>query len=222
MKRQDSNAPLYKVIGVVKEYGGRPVLHVDRLAIEKKCILGLVGPNGSGKSTLLRILAFLEETTQGTVFFEGRPCTPRHDNVRKRVTLLCQEPYLLKRSVMANVAYGLRVRGETRIAEKVDKALDMVGLAPEIFARRPWDALSAGEAQRVALATRLVVCPRVLLLDEPTTSLDVESAERIKEASIGARRDWGATLIIASHDTVWLESICDDIIGLVDGRLKKA
>ncbi|MBW2108560.1 MAG: energy-coupling factor ABC transporter ATP-binding protein [Deltaproteobacteria bacterium] len=212
-------ADLFRLEQVRQCYGGRTVLEVDSLTICRHAIIGLAGPNGGGKSTLLRVLAFIEDPATGIVIFEGRPCSTRHGDVRKKVTLLAQEPYLLDRSVHANVAYGLSVRGDTNVGEKVRGALDMVGLCPARFAKRACHELSGGEAQRVALAARLVLRPRVLLLDEPTASLDAESAQRIKAASMAARRDWGATLVIASHDMAWLKSVCDQILYMQGGRI---
>lgn len=220
MAQDTSKEPLlYRLEDIIQKYGGRAVLGIDSLAIASKSIIGLVGHNGSGKSTLLRILAFLEAPAQGKVFFQGKACCTRQDWVRRKVTLLPQEPYLLKRSVEANVAYGLRVRGEDNRPDKAREVLDMVGLCPEDFVRRSWHELSGGEAQRVALAARLILKPQVLLLDEPTTSLDAESTRRIKEASLAARTHWDTTLVVASHDMAWLESICDKIITLEGGRL---
>jgi tungstate transport system ATP-binding protein len=216
---QGKNSHLFRLEGVEQQYGGRTVLRVESLTIAENSIIGLTGHNGSGKSTLLRILAFLEDPSEGRVFFRGKPCFARHDAIRKKVTLLPQEPYLLKRSVGANVAYGLRVRGETDASLKIAEALDMVGLPAERFAKRSWHELSGGEAQRVVLATRLVLRPAVLLLDEPTTSLDAESTHLIKKASIAARRDWNTTLVIACHDMPWLESVCDSILVLDNGRV---
>ena len=126
----------------------------------------------------------------------------------------------MKRSVFNNVAYGLKLRGNGRkIATKVDEALTLVGLPGQVFARRPWYALSGGEAQRVALAARLALKPSVLLLDEPTASVDAASAQLIKEASLRARSQWDATLIVASHDWQWLYEICDEIWHLFKGKI---
>jgi tungstate transport system ATP-binding protein len=85
--------------------------------------------------------------------------------------------------------------------------------------RRQWYELSGGEAQRVALAARLALQPRVLLLDEPTASVDAASVQRIKEAVTRARRRWGTTLVIASHDWQWLYEICDQVLHMFDGRV---
>jgi tungstate transport system ATP-binding protein len=216
------NAPLYSLRGVRQAYNGRPVLDLAELDIPERSILGLAGPNGSGKSTLMRILAFLEDPAAGTVAYAGRPAGTRDAALRREATLLTQEPYLLKRSVLGNVAYGLRLRGEDsreRAEAAAREALDMVGLAPGRFARRSWRELSGGEAQRVALAARLALKPRVLLLDEPTNNLDQESATRIKDAALAARDAWGATLVVVSHDLSWLTTVADRMVVLADGRI---
>jgi tungstate transport system ATP-binding protein len=222
MTERKDNTALYALKDLSQAYNGRTVLNIDHLAIPRRSIIGLTGPNGSGKSTLLRILAFLEDPVSGKVIFEGKPCSCRHHGIRRKVTLLTQEPYLLKRSVNANVAYGLKVRGKRNTMERVAQALKLVGLSPERFGQRSWHELSGGEAQRVALASRLILRPEVLLLDEPTGNLDAESTKQIKEAALAARRDWGATLVIANHDMNWLQSVCDKILILSDGLLTGA
>lgn len=213
---------MYELTDVRQRYGARDALHIDALSVAPRSIVGVAGPNGSGKSTLLRILAFLERPVSGAVRFDGADVTQAHNGVRRRVTLLTQEPYLLKRSVAGNVGYGLKVRGEALDEGRIAEALHMVGLAPESFARRPWRELSGGEAQRVALAARLILRPRVLLLDEPTASLDEESAERIKAAAKAAREEWGATVVIVSHDMDWLTSVSDTIVRMREGRLVRS
>jgi tungstate transport system ATP-binding protein len=126
----------------------------------------------------------------------------------------------MKRSVMRNVAYGLKIRGITAdVTTRVYEALALVGLPGERYARRPWYALSGGEAQRVALAARLVLKPQVLVLDEPTASVDAASAQLIKEASWKAREKLGTTLIIASHDWQWINEICDQVLHMHKGRI---
>ncbi|MGE4299704.1 MAG: energy-coupling factor ABC transporter ATP-binding protein [Desulfovibrionaceae bacterium] len=209
----------YELAGVSQWYEGREVLRIDRLEIQERAILGLVGPNGSGKSTLLRILAFLEAPVAGEVRYKGKAASVADAALRREITLLTQEPYLLKRSVSDNVAYGLRVRGRTRSNGLVADALALVGLDPIRYGQRPWYALSGGEAQRVALAARLVLRPQVLLLDEPTANLDRESTARIREAALAAREQWGATLVLVSHDMTWLESMADSAVRMEDGCL---
>lgn len=214
------NAPLISLESVRQVYNGRIVLSIDKLDIGKGDIIGLAGPNGSGKSTLLKILAFLNVPREGTVSFMGAPTSVNPGAVHRQVTLLVQEPYLLKRSVHANVAYGLRVRKKSDITTKVHNALVEVGLDPEKFSSRQWFELSGGEAQRVALAARLVLKPKVLLMDEPTASLDTKSSRLIREAALRARKRNGTTLVIASHDLNWLTEVSDMTIHLEDGIIQ--
>lgn len=211
--------PIYRIDDLVHCYHRQPVLTIDHLEIEPASITGLVGPNGSGKSTLLKLMAFVSRPTSGLIRFDGKPAAPFDESVRSQVTLLTQDPYLMKRSVFRNIAYGLKVRGDSRNwTQPVQDALAQVGLDPDTFWRRQWDELSGGEAQRVALAARLVLQPRVLLLDEPTASVDAASSELIRSASLQARSEWGTTLVIASHDREWLYDVCDEVIHLFKGR----
>jgi len=213
-------APLITLENVRQRYSGRTVLEIDHLEFAEGSITGLAGPNGSGKSTLLRMLAFLDSPAQGTISFLGRPVLAR-SAVNRQVTLLVQEPYLLKRTVFANVAYGLRIRSKNDIPAKVARALEIVGLDPAVFAKRQWFELSGGEVQRVALAARLALKPKLLLMDEPTASLDAKSAELIHNAALSARDEYGASLVIASHDMAWLEAVTDHIHHLENGRLAR-
>lgn len=209
--------PLYELEDIRRSYGDRLALDIPRATIERGVLLGVSGPNGSGKSTLLRLLAMLEPPDEGVLRFDG---VAVGDGVaqRRQVTLLLQEPYLLSRSVAENVGYGLAVRGISDPA-RVQDALRAVGLDPDVFASRRRDELSGGEAQRVALAARLAIAPRVLLMDEPTASVDEESAARIGEAARAAR-DRGTTVIVVSHDREWLDALVDGHLRLRGGRLQ--
>lgn len=213
---------IYQVQDVDHFYGDKQVISIDDLAIAPASIVGLIGPNGSGKSTLLKLLGFLEEPTYGSILFKGEKKSSFSNGIRFKITLMTQDPYLLHRSVFNNVAYGLKIRRDTKdIRSRVREALNLVGLDPENFVSRKWYELSGGEAQRVALAARLVLKPEVLLLDEPTASVDAESAHLIKKASLQAREEWGATLVVATHDWQWLYEMCDSVLHLLYGRLFK-
>jgi tungstate transport system ATP-binding protein len=221
MKRETRTVPhpIYRIENLIHHYNGQPVLEIDGLAIAPTSIMGLVGPNGSGKSTLLKLMAFIFRPTEGRILFDGVPALPFDESVRFQVTLLTQDPYLMKRTVFKNIAYGLQVRGHREDwTRPVHEALAMVGLDPDTFARRQWDELSGGEAQRVALAARLALKPRVLLMDEPTASVDAASSELIRTAALRARSEWGTTLVIASHDREWLYDVCDEVNHLFKGK----
>lgn len=213
---------LYRLRGVEAAYEGENVLHVPELDIARGGSLGLFGHNGSGKSTLLKVLGFLLAPRSGELFFEGRAVDAAAMRqgclLRRRAVLLGQDTCLLKRSVAANVAYGLKLRGQAADEARLARALEQVGLDFAAYGRRSWRRLSGGEARRVALAARLALDPAALLLDEPTTGLDRASTEHVKRAVLAAREK-GAALVIASHDLAWLTSCADTVLTLEDGRI---
>jgi len=213
---------IYRIRDIDHYYGDKQVLAIEDVAVPAASITGIIGPNGSGKSTLLRLMGFLEKPTYGTMFFQGEKVASLSENIRLRVALLPQEPYLMRRTVFDNVAYGLKIRHDTSdLRGRVNVALNQVGLDPDKFTRRKWSSLSGGEAQRVALAARLILKPEVLLLDEPTASVDAHSAPLIRKASLKARDDWGTTLVVATHDWQWLFETCDTVLHLLHGRVFK-
>ena len=199
---------IYSLRNVIHSYGAHQTLLIEVLDIRRGTVVELKGPNGSGKSTLLKVLAFLEPFS-GELLFDDRAARGREKELRLEATLLLQAPYLLRRSVYENIAYGLKLRSRPReeIGERVVDSLERVGLKPDDFARRPWFRLSGGEAQRVALAARLALHPRVLLLDEPTANVDEASAAMIREAVYRSARDAGTTVVIATHDTDWMRDV---------------
>ena len=210
---------LYKLQNIKQYYDGKKVLNIDNLTLEDNQIIGLFGPNGSGKSTLLSILSFINKPTSGEVSFNGIENNKLSLAVRHSIVILPQNPYLLKRSVYDNITYGLKLRKEIdNLDEKVEEALTLVGLDSS-FSSRKWSALSGGEAQRVALAARLILKPKVLLLDEPTSGVDTNSAQLIKEAILQAKQKYNTTILISSHDHNWLNHICDNRIALFQGEL---
>ena len=186
---------LYEGRDLVQMYGGRIALNLPLLEVEKGETLALTGPNGCGKSTLLRLLAFLERPAAGTLRYTGKAAS------RQEVTLLLQEPYLLRMSVFNNVVLGLRLRHDAAQARSAyEQCMRAVGFdSPWDFAQRGPVELSGGERQRVALASRLALRPAVLLLDEPTANVDATSALAVVSA-IEACRNKGVTVICATHD----------------------
>ena len=212
--------PLYEIENLVCAYGEDPVLHIDRLDIFPDGPTAFVGHNGSGKSTLLKALAFLLKPAAGTIRFLGNSTEEREGELRREVTLLLQEPYLLRRSVFENVAYGLRARGDTdRLAERVAEALEMVGLSPD-FGTREWFRLSGGESRRVALASRLALRTKVLLLDEPTANVDEENTLLMARVIGEAWEKWGTVSLIASHDIQWLDGVCGRRVTMRRGKIE--
>ena len=210
--------PLYELAHVQKAYNSRVVLDVDDLAIGRGEVLALVGPSGSGKSTLLRLLNFLEPPTGGVLTFDGRAAgddLPLSE--RRRVTAVFQRPALLRRSVAANIGYGLGLRGGKLPPEELAAWLDRLGLTP--LARQPAQRLSAGESQRVAMARALVVRPDVLLLDEPTANLDPYNVSLIERLVAEEQRATGMTVVWVTHDIFQARRAADRVAFLLAGRL---
>ncbi len=172
--------------------------------------VALVGANGCGKSTLLRLMHGLIAPSEGTV---------RHQ-VGVQQAMLFQRPYLMRLSVLNNVALGLWLRG-TPWAQARDKALhalQRVGM--DALVQRPARKLSGGQQQRVALARAWALSPQVLLLDEPTASLDPH-AKREVEALIGdlARQGSGMTVLFASHNLGQVKRLATRVVYLEHGRV---
>ncbi len=210
---------LYELNNIEKHYDGRKVLSINRLTLEENQIVGFFGPNGSGKSTLFSLLSFVDKQTYGDISFNGTCNKSLDNNTKQSVVMVPQNPYLLKRTVFENVSYGLKLRGEKdNLKDKVLEALALVGLDSS-FMDRKWSQLSGGEGQRVALAARLILKPKVLILDEPTTGVDTNSAQLIKEAILSAKQKYNTTIFISSHDHNWLNHICDKRVALFGGEL---
>ncbi len=211
--------PLYHLREVTVRYGARTVLSIDDLAIQRGEVLAVVGPSGAGKSTLLRLLNFLQPPTTGEVSFDGIPFSATKAaplTVRRRVTTVFQHPVLLKRSVEANVAYGLRLRGERNSSDLVRATLADVGLAN--LAHQPARTLSGGEAQRVALARAMVLRPDALLLDEPTANLDPYNVALIEQIVAQLNRDHGTTIVLVTHNIFQARRLGQRVLFLLDGR----
>ncbi len=212
---------IYKLHNLTQIYNSRAVLQVEHLEIYEGEILALVGPSGAGKSTLLRQLNFLEQPTGGYLTFENNPLNGSIPplEIRRRVTTVFQNPVLLNRSVAANVAYGLHVRGQNKkmIEQAVVEALERVGLSK--LAHESARTLSGGEAQRVALARALVIQPDVLLLDEPTANLDPYNVKLIEEIVTQVNQDWGTTIVLVTHNVFQAKRLAQRTALLLEGRL---
>jgi tungstate transport system ATP-binding protein len=214
------STPAYQLDGVVKLYGQREVLHIDELAILQGEIFGVVGPSGAGKSTLLRLLDFLEPPTRGQIRF-GAYVTGNNGlaplSVRRRLAMVFQRPVLLNTTVADNVAYGLRLRRDERIAQRVQAALEQVALSH--LAAAPARTLSGGEMQRVALARAIVIEPEVLLLDEPTANLDPYNVGLIERIVAELNRERGTTIVLVTHNVFQARRLAQRAGLLLDGRL---
>ncbi|WP_353645896.1 ATP-binding cassette domain-containing protein [Mesorhizobium sp. WSM2239] len=173
----------------------------------------VLGPNGAGKTSLLRLCMGLAVPSAGSVSWGGRT-----NGGLGRRAILAQKPVMLRRSVAANVAYGLAQAGcpRHRRAARTEELLDRVGLLS--LAARPARRLSSGEQQRVALARALAREPEILLLDEPTASLDPAATRDVERIILMAAQS-GTKVVMASHDLGQVRRLAGDVVFLVRGRL---
>jgi tungstate transport system ATP-binding protein len=212
--------PVYRLEGVQRAYDGRQVLRIGELEVAAEEILAIVGPSGAGKSTLLRLLGFLEMPDAGSIAYRGS-LVRRERRVplalRRRVTMVFQQPHLLNRSVFANVEYGLRLRGDNARRGRVDAVLADVGLGH--LGKQRARALSGGEAQRVAMARALVLQPDVLLLDEPTANLDPHNVAQLEKIIRAANEEQGTTVVLVTHNVFQARRLAHRVGLLLEGQL---
>ena len=215
-------------------FGGQPVLHQIRLALEPRRITVVIGPSGSGKTTLLRTLNRLNElypdcASEGTLHVRlGGVWTDlqRSDvdlaTLRRRVAMVFQTPNVLPVSIERNLVLPLRLAGGLTRADartRIEPALRAADLFDEVKDRLHADAreLSGGQQQRLCLARALALEPEILLLDEPTASLDFRAARRIEELLVRLKERY--TILAVSHNLGVASRLADHCVILRDGRV---
>jgi tungstate transport system ATP-binding protein len=210
--------PLLHLQGIHKQYGERELLAIDELRIDCASAYVLTGMNGSGKSSLLRILAGLESAQIRSASFLGQPVRlqPYPALLRQAIVYVHQHPVMFSGTVADNVAFGLRLKKTPDQAQQVQAAMLWAGIAH--LANQNAKTLSGGEKQRVALARAKVLQPRLLLLDEPTSSLDGEAREQII-ALIPTLIHSGSSVVIVCHDRELIALPDVQRLKLRDGQL---
>ena len=221
--------PLIGVRGLRKDYRrGGEVLHavdgVDLVLMPGESV-GVIGESGSGKSTLARCITRLERPTEGAVFFQDKDVTSLSDRglrwFRRQVQPVFQDPLTAlnpRWTVRQLVAEPLRIHGGQDVERRVAEVARDVGLAEELMMRRPRD-LSGGERQRVAIARAIVLRPSVLVLDEPTASVDMSMRRALLALLKRLQSEHGLTYLYISHDIRTVEVTCSRTIVMYRGRL---
>lgn len=211
-----SIAPLLplRLSNVTYDAGGKRLLDRVDLTLDRGPRTVVLGPNGAGKSVLLRLCHGLLRPTAGEVLFNG----PETVDGRRRHAMVFQRPVMLRRSALANVAYGLMLAGVPRRERlrAAQEALDRVGLLH--CASQPARVLSGGEQQRLALARAWALRPELLLLDEPTANLDPSATQAI-ESAIQAMHAAGAKIVLITHNLGQANRLADEIVFLAGGRV---
>jgi len=206
---------------ITVRYPGLTAIDDVSLSVQEGEILGLLGPSGSGKSTLLRVVAGTEQPTRGRVLLDGVEVAGSGTFVEpedRRVGMVFQDYALFPHlTVSGNVAFGLRGRPASEIAGVVRGLLDRLGLTR--YATSYPHVLSGGERQRVALARAMAPNPRVLLMDEPFSSLDGRLRDEVRDRAMAFLREAATTTIVVTHDPDEAMRIADRIGLLQGGRL---
>jgi len=217
--RSLSRAPAIAVDQLVKVYKTTRAVDGISFALEQGSITGLLGGNGAGKTTTIAMIMGLVLPTSGTVKVLGAEMPRQRYQVLH--TMNFESPYV-------DMPHRLTVRQNLRVFGRLYAVEDLKGriatLAQDLdlveFLDRPVGKLSAGQKTRVALAKALINSPRVLLLDEPTASLDPDTADWVRGRLEDFRRERGATVLLASHNMAEVERLCERVIIMKRGRIE--
>jgi cell division transport system ATP-binding protein len=214
---------IIRMFHVYRRYGAKAALHDVTLDIYKNDFLFVTGPSGAGKTTLLKLLYLGQSLSEGQILVDGvniarikRRGVPR---LRRKFGIIFQDYKLIPtKSIFENVALVLEASGRKPrfIEKKVRSVLRTVGMEDRLNALPP--SLSGGEQQRVAVARAVVGDPKIILADEPTGSLDAESASVIM-AFLDDFHSRGATIVLATHDKALIQKNGARVVHLRDGRL---
>ncbi len=203
---------------LAKKY--KDTLAVDHISfdIQKGSVTALLGGNGAGKTTTIAMLLGVLTATSGTIHILG------HDMIKDRYPALARmnfsSPYLdlpRKLTVRENLMVYARLYNVPKPKLRIDELAEELNLIPLLD--RPSGKLSAGQQTRVSLAKSLINAPDVLLLDEPTASLDPDTADRLRSSLLREKEKRGMTILLASHNMREVEQICDHVLMMRRGRV---
>lgn len=207
---------------LVKRFGDVTAVDGVDLAVRSGEVVGLLGPNGAGKTTTLRMLAGILSPTEGSILIGGVDLATRPLEAKQRIGFLSGDTHLYQRLSPREVLryFGrLYLMGEAALSRRIDVLVR--DLEMESFASRPCGTLSAGQKQRANIARAFLHEPELLILDEPTTALDVISGRFIVE-SIRRERAAGRAILFSTHIMSEAEYLCDRIALIHEGRIVDA
>ena len=212
---------LIELKNVTKTFDVTDALKDINLYIDKNEFLTLLGPSGCGKSTLLRIIAGFENTTSGSVLFEGKDLLSIPPYQRKVNTVFQKYALFPHMDVYDNIAFGLKIKkmDKKEIDKKVGRVLELVNL--KNYGNRSIDSLSGGQQQRIAIARAIVNEPSVLLLDEPLAALDLKLRKGMQIELKNMQRELGITFIYVTHDQEEALTMSDTIVVMKEGTIQQ-
>ena len=210
-----------ELVGLKKRFGTIEVIHGIDLAIDEGEFVALVGPSGCGKSTLLRMIAGLEQISEGEVRIAGRQVNderPRQRNVAMVFQNYALYPHM---TVRQNVALNMKIAGRSRaeIDERVSRAAELLEIT-ELLERKPAQ-LSGGQRQRVAMGRAMVRDPSVFLFDEPLSNLDAKLRVQMRSEIKALHEAVSTTSIYVTHDQIEAMTLADRVVVLNNGRIEQ-
>ena len=206
---------------IVKNFDGQIVLKGVNLDIYENEFVTLLGPSGCGKTTLLRILGGFLEADEGKVIFDGEEISQKPPYERELNTVFQKYALFPHLSVYENIAFGLKIKKMSKdvIEQKVMKMLKLIGL--EGYENKNTTLLSGGQQQRVAIARALVNEPKVLLLDEPLSALDLKLRKEMQYELKRIQQEVGITFIFVTHDQEEALTMSDKIVVMKNGEIQQ-
>ncbi|MDX1976167.1 MAG: ABC transporter ATP-binding protein [Pseudanabaenaceae cyanobacterium bins.68] len=212
-----------RLAGICKYFGTTPVLQDINLTISDREFMVLVGPSGCGKSTLLRLIAGLEQPSQGQIYLDQRqidPLPPKQRDVAMVFQNYALYPHL---NVFDNIAFGLRRQQpqatKSAIAQRVKEVAQTLQIEPLLY-RKPAQ-LSGGQKQRVALGRAIARSPQVFLMDEPLSNLDAKLRSETRSQIVQLQRELATTTIYVTHDQTEAMTMGHRIALLKDGKIQQ-
>ena len=206
---------------VRKNYQAVEVIHGVDLTVDDGSFTVFVGPSGCGKSTLLRMIAGLEDVTQGEILLDGVRCDQLLPSARGMAMVFQSYALYPHMSVRENLRFGLVCQGMAKgeIAARIERAADILQIAP-LLERKP-SQLSGGQSQRVAIGRAIVKEPKAFLFDEPLSNLDAELRVKMRSELAALHRRLGSTMIYVTHDQVEAMTMADTIVVLREGIVEQ-
>jgi ABC-2 type transport system ATP-binding protein len=219
--------PLLRVENLVKVYGGGvTALRGVSFTVERGEVFGLVGPNGAGKSTTFKIIATLLKPTSGSVVLDGIDIVREPFEARKRLAFVPEEVGGYRRltgleylEFVIGAHMAARGAGEAEVREAVREAARIAGLDFYVLSTVRMGEYSKGMKRRVQIAWALAVKPKLAILDEPTTGLDVEAAYEIRRMIKSYSKEHGVTVLLSSHNMFEVQYLCDRVALIKNGRI---
>lgn len=220
MENQQENIKL-QVRNLYKNYDGKDVLKTISFDVREGEFLSVLGPSGCGKTTLLRILIGLESQNSGQILLDGHDISELKPNERGMGIIFQNYALFPNMTVLENVEYALKLNPEfkARSREIATSTLDQIGMSEQLN-KRP-SQLSGGQQQRVAIARTLALNPKIILLDEPISALDVSMREVMKRELKEIQKKFNSTMIFITHEQEEAFYLSDRIMVMSEGNIEQ-